>query len=33
LLNRIWMVVLRAYPIVAACLVLARIFQLATGGA
>jgi len=32
-LNRIWMIVLRAYLVVAAGLVLVRIFQLATGGA
>jgi hypothetical protein len=33
LLNRIWMVVLRAYLVVAAGLVLLRIFRLATAGA
>jgi hypothetical protein len=32
-LNRVWLVVLRAYLIVAAGLVLVRIVQLATGGA
>jgi hypothetical protein len=32
-LNRVWLVVLRAYLIVAAGLVLVRIIQLATGGA
>jgi hypothetical protein len=31
--NRIWMIVLRAYLVVAAGLVLVRIFRLATGGA
>jgi hypothetical protein len=33
LLNRIWMIVLRAYLVVAAGLVLVRIFRLATAGA
>jgi hypothetical protein len=32
-LNRIWLGVLRAYLVVAAGLVLLRIFQLATAGA
>jgi hypothetical protein len=32
-LNRVWLIVLRAYLIVAAGLVLVRIVQLATGGA
>ena len=32
-LNRVWMIVLRAYLLVAAGLVLIRIFQLATAGA
>jgi hypothetical protein len=32
-LNRIWMIVLRAYLIIAAGLVLLRIFRLATSGA
>ena len=31
--NRVWLIVLRAYLIVAAGLVLSRIFTLATGGA